>query len=72
VTNASAGSINNQSSSSEKLLQLIHQSQLQQHQLVEAIGLPKTELMMFNGDPLKYWLFVRSFDKKCRQSINRL
>jgi hypothetical protein len=30
--------------------------------LVEAPQIPKTELMTFDGDPLKYWMFVRSFE----------
>lgn len=30
--------------------------------LIEMLQLPKAELQNFDGDPLKYWSFVRSFD----------
>lgn len=41
---------------------LAHDSQLQQKLLVDAIQLPKTEMMSFNGDSLKYWTFIRAFE----------
>jgi hypothetical protein len=31
--------------------------------------LPKTELMTFDGDPLKYWLFVCSFDNIVERAL---
>ena len=34
----------------------------QQKQLIEALQLPKLEVMMFDGNPLKYWPFIRSFE----------
>ena len=38
---------------------------------MEAIGLPKNELMTFNRDPLKYLLFIRGFEKTVdKLSIN--
>ena len=35
---------------------------MQQQKRIEAIQLPKTELQTFDGDPLKYWIFLRSFE----------
>ena len=35
----------------------------QQHQLLaESLNRPKVELLKFDGDPFKYWLFCRQFD----------
>ena len=31
-------------------------------QMINFMQLPKTELMTFNGDPLEFWMFMRSFD----------
>ena len=36
--------------------------------LIEMLQLPKAELQNFNGDPLKYWNFVRSFDAAVGQT----
>jgi hypothetical protein len=36
--------------------------------LVEALQIPKTELMTFDGDPLKYWMFVRSFENSVEKN----
>lgn len=33
-----------------------------QQQMIKAIQLPKTELMKFDGDPFKFWLFIRAFE----------
>ncbi|XP_064637074.1 uncharacterized protein LOC135493581 [Lineus longissimus] len=30
--------------------------------LIDAVQLPKVELVTFSGDPLRYWTFIRSFD----------
>jgi len=35
--------------------------QLQQ-QVMTAMHMPKTELMTYDGDPLKYWLFIKAFE----------
>jgi len=32
------------------------------NELVGLINLPKVEMMTFDGDPLKYWLFMRAFE----------
>ena len=31
-------------------------------QMINIMQLPKAELMTFNGDPLEFWMFMRSFD----------
>ncbi|XP_022779007.1 uncharacterized protein LOC111320624 [Stylophora pistillata] len=31
-------------------------------QMINILQLPKAELMTFNGDPLEFWMFMRSFD----------
>ena len=31
-------------------------------QMISIMQLPKAELMTFNGDPLEFWMFMRSFD----------
>jgi hypothetical protein len=62
---------NSGSATSEQLLHLIYQGQQQQQQLVDAIQLPKTELQTFDGNPLQYWSFIRSFENCVeRQSVD--
>jgi hypothetical protein len=55
-------SISSSLHSSEDILNAIHQGQLQQQRLTETIQLPTTELQTFDGDPLKYRTFLRSFE----------
>ena len=38
------------------------QAQLHNHRLLEAISLSNAEVFKFNGDPLRYFEFIRSFD----------
>ncbi len=33
-----------------------------QYELLHMLQLPKTEILKFDGNPLKYWSFIRSFD----------
>ena len=33
-----------------------------QHKMIDAMQLPKCELQKFDGDPLQYWVLIRSFD----------
>lgn len=47
---------------SETLLQVLQQGQQQQQLLVNTLQLPKVDLMEFDGDPLKYWVFIRAFE----------
>ena len=35
---------------------------LLQQQMINALQLPKTELLTFDGNPLEYWMFTRWFD----------
>lgn len=42
--------------------ELLNESRLQQKSFVEAMQLPKTELITFDGDPRLYWQFIRSFE----------
>ena len=46
----------------QTLLELVQRGQQQQQKIVNAMGLPKVELIHFDGDPLKYWLFSQQFD----------
>ena len=43
-------------------LSLIQQGQIQQQQLLNAVQLPRAEFISYNGDPLQYWTFIRSFE----------
>ena len=56
--------------SSLAILQLLQQEQQQQRQLIGAIQLPKVELMKFDGDPVKYWRFIRAFDNSVTNDID--
>ena len=40
---------------------ILDESRAQQQTIVETLQLPKRELQCFNGNPLKYWSFIRSF-----------
>ena len=46
----------------EVLCQMLNDTQAQQQTLVQAIQLPKTELMMYDGNPLEYTSFITSFE----------
>ena len=46
----------------ETLLDLLYRGQQQQQTLMNTMCLPKVELLHFDGDPLKYWLFSRQLD----------
>ena len=48
--------------SDDSLVHIIQQGQQQQKQLLNAVQIPKVELMTFDGDPLSYWGFIRMFD----------
>ena len=46
------------------------------HELLAAVNLPRTELMYFDGNPLEYWAFIRSFENTveqvCKDDVTRL
>ena len=44
------------------LAHLISQGQHQQQQMLEALQMPQAELSTYDGDPMKYWMFIRAFD----------
>ena len=46
----------------QTLLDLVYRGQQQQVKIVNAMCLPKVELIPFDGDPLRYWLFSQQFD----------
>lgn len=46
----------------ENIAQLILEGQRQQHELIDLIRLLNTQLVSFDGDVLKYWSFIWSFD----------
>ena len=43
------------------LQRMMNDTRLHQQSLVDSLHRPKIELMTFDGDPLKYWPFVRTF-----------
>src|SRR5208282_4430202 len=44
------------------IVRLISDGQKQQRELIDAVCLPAAQLIPYDGDPLKYWTFTRSFD----------
>ncbi|XP_041470151.1 uncharacterized protein LOC121419759 [Lytechinus variegatus] len=44
------------------LLQIIDNSQKQQRDLLEGLFVPQTQIMTFDGSPLKFWEFWRAFE----------
>ena len=55
----------------DTLLYLMNENQNKQQQLIDSIQLPKTELMTFDGNPLKYWMFMRAFQNSVeRETID--
>ena len=44
------------------MLHVMKDGQQKQQQLLDAIQLPHVELMKFDGDPMKYYMFIRSFE----------
>ncbi|XP_046341271.2 uncharacterized protein LOC124122193 [Haliotis rufescens] len=41
---------------------------LMQQKILEVVQLPKSELIKFDGDPLRYWMFIRSFETNVAQT----
>ena len=44
------------------VVSFLKQGQMQNAQLIEAIKLPTAQLAPFDGDPIKYWPFIRAFE----------
>ena len=55
-------------SENSNLVHIIQEGQHQQRQLLDAMQIPKVELMTFDGDPLKYWGFIRTFDNNVERN----
>ena len=47
---------------SDNVLSLIKLGHEQNAKLIEALSLPSTQLVSFNGDPFQYWPFMRAFE----------
>jgi len=41
---------------------------LMQQKMLDVVQLPKSELIKFDGDPLRYWVFIRSFEVNVAES----
>ena len=46
----------------DSLMDMITKTQLQQKAMIEALQLPKTELTVFDGNPLHYRTFIKTFE----------
>ena len=47
----------------------LRQGQIQNAQFIEAVRLPAVQLPQFNGDPISYWPFIRSFERSVASSL---
>jgi hypothetical protein len=45
-----------------ELFKVIGETQQQNRQLIDAVRLPTAQLISFDGNPLRYWSFIRSFE----------
>ena len=60
-------------STSVDMLEAINKMQLQVQQQIKSQKLPKAEIMSFDGNPLNYYLFVKTFEnsvEKCTEDDN--
>ena len=46
----------------QSLIKVLQDGQIHQQRLIESVTLPQADLMKFDGNPLKYWEFWRSFE----------
>ena len=53
----------------ETLRTMMEESRLQQQTIVNSINTPKIELPKFDGNPLRYWPFIRSFENVVEAKI---
>lgn len=51
------------------MLGVLRSSQVQQQHLLDVIRLPTSHCLSYNGDPLQYWSFIRSFDNSVGNSL---
>ena len=55
-------------SDNSTILQMISDGQRQQKELIDAIRLPAAQLVTYDGEPLRYWTFIRSFENSIASS----
>jgi hypothetical protein len=60
ISNARPSSVNENRNIA--ILDCILKGQRHQQQLISIIQLPKAEIPFFDGDPLRYWQFIRTFE----------
>ena len=58
---ASYGTTNSTNISNVDVTQIILAGQHQQCELIDAIRLPTTQFLLLDGDPLRFWSFIRTF-----------
>ena len=61
VPTPAAAAASDQPDMGNLLRELISDTRVHQQSLVDSLQLPKAELTTFDGDPLKYWTFIRAF-----------
>jgi hypothetical protein len=76
IVSASSNVISNQrnvnenenESTNQTLIQLVQQNQIQQRQLLDAVQLPAAQLFSFDGNPLNFYMFMRTFEANFERS----
>ena len=58
-----------QQSTGVEMLEAINKIQLQVEQQIKTQKLPKAEIMSFNGNPLNYYLFMKTFENSVKKCI---
>ena len=51
-----------------EMLEAINEMQLQVEQQIKTKKLPKAEIMSFDGNPLNYYLFMKTFENSVEKS----
>lgn len=51
----------NERTPNEEFMRTMFRDRLQQQKILDMMQLPKAELMTFDGNPLKYWVFMQAF-----------
>ena len=50
-----------------EMLEAINEMQLQVEQQIKTKKLPKAEIMSFDGNPLNYYLFMKTFENRAEK-----
>ena len=61
----------NTASQQDALLSVIREGQLQQQKMLTLMNIPKVEMPKFDGDKLKYWTFIQSFENLYEHADNK-